>query len=412
MSRSVKKLLIIGLVWPEPTSSAAGTRMIQLIDLFLTNGYQITFACAALKTDFSFDFTGRNVLEYKIKLNESSFNIFVKDLNPEMVLFDRFMIEEQYGWRVQQECPDAIRILDTEDLHFLRNAREQSIKKQTETNLFSDLAKREIASILRCDLSLMISEADMKILMEQFKIDSSILYYLPFLENEITPEIAAYWIPFEQRADFAFIGNFLHEPNWHTVQTLKTRIWPALRKQCPDASLNIYGAYVSQKVIQLENKKEKFFIKGRTDSARATLAKHKILLAPIQFGAGVKGKFIDSMQVGTPSVTTTIGAEAMKGNLPWNGFVEDDYETFTDKAADLYHNKTLWHAAQANGIQILNQRYHSSHFTTDFNYRIAELRTHLMIHRQRNFFGQILNHQAIQYTKYMSLWIEEKNKHK
>lgn len=412
MSRSVKKLLIIGLVWPEPTSSAAGTRMIQLIDLFLTNGYQITFACAALKTDFSFDFTGRNVLEYKIKLNESSFNTFVKDLNPEMVLFDRFMVEEQYGWRVQQECPDAIRVLDTEDLHFLRNAREQSIKKQTETNLFSDLAKREIASILRCDLSLIISEAEMKILTEQFKIDSSILYYLPFLENEITPEITAYWIPFEQRADFAFIGNFLHEPNWQTVQTLKTRIWPALRKKCPDASLNIYGAYVSQKVIQLENKKEKFFIKGRTDSARATLAKHKILLAPIQFGAGVKGKFIDSMQVGTPSVTTTIGAEAMKGNLPWNGFVEDDYEIFTDKAADLYHNKTLWHAAQANGIQILNQRYHSRHFTTDFNHKIAELRTQLMIHRQRNFFGQILNHQAIQYTKYMSLWIEEKNKHK
>jgi len=407
-----KKLLIIGLVWPEPTSSAAGTRMIQLIDLFLNSGYQITFACAALKSDFSFDFTGRNVSEHQIKLNDSSFNLFVKDFNPAIVLFDRFMVEEQYGWRVQQECPDALRILDTEDLHFLRTAREQSIKKQIATDLFSDLAKREIASILRSDLSLIISETEMKILIQQFKINGSILHYLPFLEKEIMPEIASNWIPFEQRADFVFIGNFLHEPNWNTVQTLKNKIWPTLRKKIPGASLNIYGAYASQKVIQLENKKEKFFIKGRADDARVTLAKHRVLLAPIQFGAGVKGKFIDAMQVGTPSVTTQIGAEAMKGELEWNGFVEDDLQIFVEKSIELYIDKVLWTSAQIRGIQIINQRYNLHHFTADFNSRINDLLTQLTAHRENNFFGQILNHQAIQYTKYMSLWIEEKNKHK
>ncbi|MFW0716732.1 glycosyltransferase [Pedobacter sp. N23S346] len=407
---SEKKLLIIGLVWPEPTSSAAGTRMIQLVDAFLSDNYQITFACAASKSDFSFDFTGKNVLEHEIKLNDSSFNLFVKHLNPTLVLFDRFMIEEQYGWRVEQECPDALRILDTEDLHFLRNSREQSTKKNVQIDLFSDLAKREIASILRCDLSLIISEAEMKILTQQFKIDGSLLYYLPFLENEITPEIAADWIPFEQRADFAFIGNFLHEPNWNTVQMLKTRIWPSLRKKLPDVSLHIYGSYASQKVLQLENKNEKFFIKGRADDARETLAKHKILLAPIQFGAGVKGKFIDAMQVGTPSITTQIGAEAMKGELEWNGFVEDDLDIFTDKAIGLYRDKALWISAQHNGIQIINKRYNSLYFIEDFKIKIAELLLQLMAHRRNNFFGQILNHQAVQHTKYMSLWIEEKNK--
>ncbi|MRX75272.1 glycosyltransferase [Pedobacter petrophilus] len=412
MNMSAKKLLIIGLVWPEPTSSAAGTRMIQLIDLFLSNDYQIIFACAALKSDFSFDFTGRNVVEHEIKLNDSSFNSFVKDLNPGLVLFDRFMIEEQYGWRVQQECPDALKILDTEDLHFLRNAREQSIKKQTATDLFSDLAKREIASILRSDLSLIISEAEMKILTQQFKVDGSILHYLPFLEEEITPEIAADWIPFEQRADFVFIGNFLHEPNWNTVQTLKNSIWPALRKKIPGANLNIYGSYASQKVLQLENKKEKFFIKGRAQNARETLSQHKILLAPIQFGAGVKGKFIDAMQVGTPSVTTQIGAEAMKGELDWNGFVEDNLQTFVEKSIALYTDKALWTSAQIKGVQIINQRYNLHHFAADFTSRINDLLTQLTTHRQNNFFGQILNHQAIQHTKYMSLWIEEKNKHK
>jgi len=403
-----KKLLIIGLVWPEPTSSAAGTRMIQLVYLFLNRGYEITFASAASKSDFSYNFSKIGVIEQEIKLNDESFNLFLKALNPEIVIFDRFMVEEQYGWRVQQECPNSLRILDTEDLHCLRSARQQSDKKQTEIDLFSDTAKREIASILRCDLSLIISEVEMSMLQKTFKVDSSLLYYLPFLENEITDEISKNWIPFEGRADFIFIGNFLHEPNWNTVQVLKTRIWPALRKKLPGISLNIYGSYPSQKVLQLENKKENFFIRGRAVDAQETIAKHKILLAPIQFGAGVKGKFIDAMQVGTPSVTTSVGAEAMKGLLNWNGIIEDNLEVFVNKAAYLYQDKSAWLEAQQNGIEIINQRYSSIRFADEFMNAIEDL--DLTRHRQRNFIGQILNHHTVQSTKYMSLWIEEKNK--
>ena len=408
MSTSAKKLLIIGLVWPEPTSSAAGTRMIQLVDLFLRKDYEITFASAASKSDFSYDFSQTSVIEQQIKLNDESFNLFLKTLNPSIVIFDRFMVEEQYGWRVQQECPDALRILDTEDLHCLRSARQQSDKKQTEIELFSDTAKREIASILRCDLSLIISEVEMKILEETFKVDSSLLYYLPFLEKEITAEMVQNWITFEERTDFVFIGNFLHEPNFNTVQNLKTKVWPLLRKKLPDASMNIYGAYTSPKVLQLENKNEKFFVKGRALNAKETIAKHKILFAPIQFGAGVKGKFIDAMQVGTPSITTSVGAEAMRGGLDWNGFIEDDVEISVKKAVELYENKTIWLLAQQNGVRIINERYSSLHFAEKFITVIEKL--DLEKHRQRNFIGQILNHHTTQSTKYMSLWIEEKNK--
>lgn len=407
---TAKKLLIIGMVWPEPGSSAAGTRMVQLVDLFLDNGYQVTFASAASKSEFSYDFSHTTVAEQEIKLNDESFNTVLKALNPDIVLFDRFMIEEQYGWRVQQECPGALRILDTEDLHFLRQARQQSIKKQEIINLFSDIAKREIAAILRCDFSLIISEAELKLLQEKFKVDPDLLYYLPFLEQQITADITQKWISFADRADFVFIGNFLHEPNWHTVQTLKTKVWPLLRKKLPEASLNIYGAYPTQKVWQLENKAERFFIRGRAANAQETIARHKILLAPIQFGAGVKGKFIDAMLTGTPSVTTTIGAEAMKGNLPWNGFIEDDLTRFVEKAAQLYQRQSEWQAAQQQGIQIINQRYASTAFTDAFLLKITELLLSLTKHRQNNFIGQILNHHTLQSTKYMSLWIEEKNK--
>ncbi|MDN3588018.1 glycosyltransferase [Pedobacter aquatilis] len=406
MSR--KKLLIIGFVWPEPTSSAAGTRMIQLVDLFLKNGYEITFASAASKSDFSHDFIDKNVIEQEIKLNDESFNSFLKDLMPDVILFDRFMVEEQYGWRVQQECPDALRILDTEDLHFFRSARQQSNKKDKELDLFNDVAKREIASILRCDISLIISEIEIDILQNQFKIDASLLYYLPFLEEKITNQKIQNWIPFGERADFVFIGNFLHEPNWNTVQVLKTKVWPLLRKKIPNVNMHIYGAYASQKVLQLENKYERFFIKGRVENAQKTIAQHRILLAPIQFGAGVKGKFIDAMQVGTPSVTTTIGAEAMKGTLNWCGIIEDDLEVFIEEAAKLYQDEKAWFRAQKNGVQIINERYANEEISLHFIWQIENL--DLAQHRQNNFIGQILNHHANQSTKYMSLWIEEKNK--
>jgi len=405
-----RKLLIIGLVWPEPDSSAAGTRMIQLVHLFLAQGYQITFACAASKSEFSYNFSNTGVIEQEIKLNDESFNTFLKVQLPDIVLFDRFMVEEQYGWRVQQECPDALRILDTEDLHFLRQARKQGTKKQEVPNLFSDTAKREIASILRCDLALIISETEIKLLKEQFKIEGSLLYYLPFLEEKITIDIVQNWVPFSDRTDFVFIGNFLHEPNWHTVQTLKNQVWPLLRKKLPHARLNIYGAYPSQKVLQLENKAEKFFIKGRALHARETIAQHRVLLAPIQFGAGVKGKFIDAMLTGTPSVTTTVGAEAMKGDLPWSGIIEDDLISFAEQAAQLYQGETEWRAAQQHGIQIINERYASTVFTDAFMQKVEELLSGLTKHRQTNFIGQILNHHTVQSTKYMSLWIEEKNK--
>ncbi|TCD29245.1 glycosyltransferase [Pedobacter psychrodurus] len=410
MNTSAKKLLIIGFVWPEPTSSAAGTRMIQLVDLFLSKGYQITFASAASKSDFSYDFNRNGVVEQQIKLNDESFNVFLKELAPEMVLFDRFMVEEQYGWRVQQECPDALRILDTEDLHCLRSARQQSDKKKQALDLFSDTAKREIASILRCDLSLMISEVEIGILKTKFKIDPSLIYYLPFLEDEIDQQTIENWIPFDDRADFVFIGNFLHEPNWNTVQVLKTEVWPSLRKILPNAHLNIYGSYASQKVLQLDNKTEKFLIKGRAQDAKETISKHRILLAPIQFGAGVKGKFIDAMQVGTPSVTTSIGAEAMKDKLDWNGSIQDDLELFIEEAVKLYQDKSAWQIAQQHGVEIINQRYSAKYFADPFIKEVERLASNLIAHRQNNFFGQILNHHTVQSTKYMSLWIEEKNR--
>jgi glycosyltransferase involved in cell wall biosynthesis len=416
MMQQIQTLLIIGFVWPEPNSSAAGGRMLQLITQFQQQGFEITFASPAMDSDFMVDLSLLKVEKKSITLNCSSFDVFVKDLNPSVVLFDRFMIEEQFGWRVAENCPDALRILDTEDLHCLRQARQKAFKTDAAFSisdvLKEDVAKREIASILRCDLSLIISEFEMELLKTTFKIDEKLLHYLPFLLDEISETTFSTLPTFEKRRDFVFIGNFLHEPNWNAVQYLKETIWPLLRKELPEAELHIYGAYPSQKVTQLHQPKEKFFIKGRANDANEVVKNARIVLAPLRFGAGIKGKLIEAMQCGTPSITTTIGAESMQGQLPWNGFVTDDIHEFVKATSQLYQDEKLWKVAQQNGIVIINQRYSKKLFEDDFAAKIQFLQSNLQQHRLDNFFGALLQHHTLSSTKYMSRWIESKNSKK
>jgi glycosyltransferase involved in cell wall biosynthesis len=409
----MKNLLIIGFVWPEPNSTAAGSRMLQLIDLFQKKGFTVTFVCAASKSEKSFNLVTLNIQTFEILLNNSSFDSLVKDINPDLVLFDRFLTEEQFGWRVAENCPKAIRILDTEDLHFLRNARREAYKNNEKVDLkhlTSDLAKREIASIYRCDLTLIISKHEMKLLKKTFNIDNSLLHYVPFLLNKVNPETILSYPTFKNRNHFISIGNFKHEPNWNSVQYLKTDIWPLIREKLPEAEMHIYGSYAMEKVQQLHNKKEGFLIKGWAENVEVVFTNARVCLAPLQFGAGLKGKLIDAMKYGTPSVTTNIGAEAMHNKLPWNGFITDNPQEFALKSLVLYTNENLWKNAQQNGVEIINSNFSKEKHERKLLNKITELQKILVQHRLKNFIGALLLHHTLQSTKYLSKWIEEKNK--
>ncbi|WP_452220433.1 glycosyltransferase [Lacinutrix salivirga] len=407
------KLLIIGFVWPEPKSSAAGSRMMQLIRFFQSQNYSITFASPCSKSDNAFNLETIGVTQKTIELNHPSFDTFIKTLQPTVVLFDRFMMEEQFGWRVAEHCPNALRILDTEDLQCLRKGRHQAYKENTTFNpsyLFSDLAKREIASIYRCDLSLIISEEEQNLLITQFKVPQTLLLYIPFLMPSVSAETKRLLPNFENRSHFVTIGNFLHAPNYDSVLYLKSTIWPLLQNQLPKAELHIYGSYSSQKIEQLHNPKEGFFIKGFAENVNTVMQNAKICLAPLQFGAGLKGKFFDAMQNGTPCITTTIGAEGIFGTMEPNGFVTDNPNDIVSNAMALYNDKALWQTKQKKGFEVLEKRFNASDFKEEFKLKLEEVLKNIQHHRNSNFTGQLLMHHTLQSTKYMSKWIEAKNK--
>jgi glycosyltransferase involved in cell wall biosynthesis len=134
------------------------------------------------------------------------------------------------------------------------------------------------------------------------------------------------------------------------------------------------------------------------------------LLAPLRFGAGIKGKLLEAMEYGTPSVTSSIGAESMCGELAWNGLVEDNAEQFAIAAVQLCQDEIVWKQSQQNGFEIIKQRYLKELFEDEFASTISEMEVKLIEHRQNNFLGQMLYHHTMKSTKYMSRWIEEKNK--
>ena len=406
----MEKVLVIGYVWPEPDSSAAGRHMLSLLQLFRQQGWQLEFATPAQESLHRADLSAYGISSQSINLNCDSFDHYIKAYAPDIVLFDRFMMEEQFGWRVEKNCPDALKILDTEDLQCLRHARHEAYKigrPLSQADLFSDIAKREVAAILRCDVSLIISSFEMELLTDTFRIDSGLLHYLPFMiDLTSVPETTR---SFSERQHFMSMGNFRHAPNWDVVLQLQ-KIWPSIRKKLPDAELHIYGAYPPPKATALNNPQTGFLIKGWAEDALAVMQDARICLAPLMFGAGIKGKLVDAMIAQTPSITTSIGAEGMAEKEHWPGAVIDEPEKFVEKAVELYSDQQQWQHAQACCSAIVRDNFDAARLGAELIDRIKMIKQQLPQHRLNNFTGAMLKHHTMMSTKYMSQWIAAKNK--
>ncbi len=409
MSKNREKILVIGHVWPQPNATAAGVHLLHILACFHEMNYAIYFTSAAVKPDhFSFP-ENLAIQSFTTAINDDAFDVILKDLQPSIVLFDRFMVEEQFSWRVKKHCPKAIRVLDTEDLHFLRKEREVRYKAHSNDIIespISDTAKREVASIYRSDISLIISSVEIKILVERYKVPKSILFYFPLVSDGIKLETKT----FEERKDIFFVGNFLHEPNWQTVLRLKKEIWPKLSKQLPEAALHIYGSHAQVKHLQLSKPSERFIVKGYVDDINAVFNSYKLLLAPIPFGAGQKGKLLKALENRLPFVTTSVGAEAMSLENLNTLLVGNTATDIINKTCNLYKKASLWENSIVEMPDILlknfDKKVHFERLSTHVNATLNDLENH----RNTNITGEILWHHSMRSTEFMSRWIIEKNK--
>ena len=182
-----------------------------------------------------------------------------------------------------------------------------------------------------------------------------------------------------------------------------------IRKSLPEAELHIYGSYPPKKATALHKPAEGFHLMGWAPDAMNVMKMARVSLAPLRYGAGIKGKLADSMLAGTPSVTTSVGAEAMHGELDWCGSIEDEPEAFAKAAVAIYQDEQLWQSSQQKGFDILEHLFNKKRNGEALIKRINEMRQTLESDRQNNFIGSMLRHHHHRSTEFMSRWIELKN---
>lgn len=396
------RCLVLGKVWPEPSSTAAGRRTLDVIIALQEAGWELHFASAAQKGVHALDLNAIDVCTYTIEVNDSGFDTWIHELAPDVVLFDRFMTEEQFGWRVAEQCPDALRVLDTSDLHCLRLAREKHLKTGKDLNLKNETALREVAAIFRCDLTLMISEFEMDVLRREFSVSDQLLSYWPFSVD--TPSKS---VPFADRQNFIMIGSLMHPPNLDAARWCKQHIWPGIRAELPDAELHVYGSYGERYAAELNSPKDGFHFKGRAEDALATMQNYKVNLAPLRYGAGLKGKVFDGFLTGTPTVMTPIAAEGIFVDFGWG---LENIQAFVREAVRLHTDLVGWEERQQKERSLCVDRFDCATWRQRLPEVLGYAQKRCHARRESNFIGQMLRHHHHRSTEFMSRWIEAKNR--
>lgn len=384
--------------------------MMQLISELCAD-FRIVFASPSARSAFSADLSHLCEAEEIIRLNDSSFDDWVKELDPVVVIFDRFISEEQFGWRVERVCPNTLRVLDTEDLHGLREARRLAFlsgKEILSAELVNDVALREAASIYRCDLTLLVSKAELSIALKEMEIPEHLLSYFPLL-TDFTIEQSS--VGYGERRHFMTIGTFKHAPNSDAVRFLKDEIWPEIRAKIPDAEMHVYGAYLDKEMASLEDADAGFLMKGRAFDLNDLMRSYRVCLAPLRFGAGIKGKLLETMKNGMPSVTTSVGAEGIAEASVWPGAVADCPLAFANAAADLYLNEKTWNRS-VNRIPSVLEHFDTSKWKGKLAETLFNWISTLHLRRTKSFTAAVVGHHSLKSTAYLSQLIELRNKHR
>jgi glycosyltransferase involved in cell wall biosynthesis len=415
-------VLFTSAIWPEPTSSAAGVRTRFLIEAIrkLRPDWRVVMHASSKDTEF------RGDLEQKLGVtcvqylpNDESFDTFLRELQPSVVVFDRFMLEEQFGWRVRENAPRALRLLDTTDLHFLRWAREEQLHDPSSTFDFQSLegeAKRdffrEMAAILRCDHSFVVSSFERDLLNGLPGFPAGRVSLLRW-GVEASSSSNRVW---EDRSHFVMIGNFRHPPNRDSVRFVKESLWPAVRARLPRAELHVYGAYPAKQDMDLNSEREGFLVRGPwPGDARELLSRYRLLLAPLRFGAGIKGKLLDAWAAGTPAVTSPIGAEGMlEVGAPFPGPViqVNDLKAWSEACVGLYENQGDWEESRTQGQGALRSEYDPDAWAEAW---IAKIESGLAQRaagetQNWNWLSELLHQQEQSAAKSLSRYIEVKEK--
>lgn len=351
--RADKRVLVLEHCTPTPNQDAGSVTVFNLLLLLREMDFQVTFIP---EDNFLY------MPEYTTALQRIGVEVLYA---PYVISIEQHL--KEYGTRydlaflfrpglvernikkIREYCPQAKVLYYTHDLHFLRMEREAALLNDKEKAKEAEEMKlRELSVINDTDASILVSQPELEIVKNEISEDK--LYVLPLILN--TPGTDK---KFAERQDIIFVGGFQHTPNIDAVNYFVTEIMPLLRRDLLGVKFYAVGSKVPDEIKELAS--DDVIITGFVEDLIPMLNKMRISVAPLRYGAGVKGKIGTAMSVGLPVVATSLAAEGMSLSDGDNVLIGDSPEDFTKAVVKLYNNEDLWNKISRKSLEFADKTW-------------------------------------------------------
>jgi len=260
----------------------------------------------------------------------------------DVVVLSRRDIAGKHIAHVRQYAPQSRIIFDTVDLHFLRDGREAEFTQDASAQVIArDKQQQEYEIVDQADETWVVSSVEQELLRSAHKRKS-----IEIVSNIV--DVPGSRTPFSLRRDFLFIGNFQHRPNIDAVLFFTHEIYPVVKQRLPNAKFYVIGDFMPPNIVSLAS--ENVIITGWQSDVRPHFENIKLSVAPLRWGAGVKGKINQSMSFGVPVVGTSIAVEGMNLINREDVMVADEPDQFAKAMIELYESEELWNRLSQNAV--------------------------------------------------------------
>jgi glycosyltransferase involved in cell wall biosynthesis len=347
------RVLIIDAYTPEPDQDSGSVRLTYLMKCLRDLDYGVTFMPdnQAWAGRYSSDLQQAGI-EVVYSPWSGSIQRFFSERGSEFdfILISRHYVASRYVSLVRRHAPQARFIFDTVDLHYLREERLAELENSLPLKRTAAQTRRsELAVIEAADATLVVSPVEKTVLEE-----SAPGARVHVVSN--VHEVVGSQNPWSKRKDLFFVGGYQHPPNIDAAQWFVGSIWPLIRQELPDVEFHLIGSKAPEEIRALHGNGVRFH--GFVESLEPWLDDCRLAVAPLRYGAGVKGKVNMSMSRGQPVVATPMAVEGMFARIGQDVLVAETAEQFAAEVVRIYRDEDLWNRVSASGLENV-ERYFS-----------------------------------------------------
>ena len=362
LHRNQKQVLVMDALTPFPDKDSGSVRLMNIMRLLVEEGVHVVY----LPADGLYQGTYTQAMQRMgVEVWYAPFAgprpTWFRDHGDrfDAVWVSRHYVLSEMVQLIRRYAPQAKLIFDTVDLHYLRERRTAEVSGNAAIARTAEKTRQiELGLIARADTTVVVSQAEVDVLAQDAPGQPVIL-----LSN--VHEVAGAGSSYADRKDLVFVGGFIHTPNIDAVTWLVTEIFPLVRKELPEVHLHIVGADVTDEIRALEGRPG-VTIHGFVEDIDPMMDDVRLSVAPLRFGAGVKGKINLAMAHGQPVVGTTVAVEGMHLTPGEDVLTADDPAGFAAQIVRAYTDQQLWERLRDGGLRNIEE-----HFSMDVARRVV-----------------------------------------